>query len=622
MLTLSLPFFCLVFIFDVLYWSFPLKNRGQIHFHALLFNLINGLELHETLNPCLLATTETELKAAEAMAAQELLNEMVQKWGGALQANHPATLPRDRPNGEETNYSAQRKAAMKSTNKLYREKFSLDYPDTLGPGGHHGNIDQWAQPQGFQEPVNDGLKRNHWDYYYAHGQTPHKYMSPQQAQKKFKNDGSIRLERSLNVATSADVKRRTSFQVEHAANASADDLDYMFNLESGSKAFKSLRPIDLDGSFEKGRQSLLFKSPLFHATVNGTGSPAVKRSRMTPMNVRASLVQNFNFASSPNHWSSRSGTLSNTTTSKNIEKLKKSTAQNSPDRVKALKETKTSPSSSPPAYYDSRSPLRVEQINYPSSSDASSTSGSNDGSFSAFDHSMIDQTFDLPISGSEKNRMKLVSHFQQLCDLVNRVQLHSCSNYCLELKKKKKKWVCRFQYGSISIKDRAQNRQSYIDSSGKPCHKNPMLQTTGTKTKFAGPRDHPYLNMHLTTMLLGYGANVDSQFILAPTCDLSQLGGQNRYHSKVSSANEEEKEDEDSENEMQTAARNVVDWIQEQEDKRAAEMDDAQQVAARLYNAQVYCSRDYMNLNQLSIIIQRYICGYACVSTNHPTPRC
>ena len=64
----------------------------------------------------------------------------------------------------------------------------------------------------------------------------------------------------------------------------------------------------------------------------------------------------------------------------------------------------------------------------------------------------------------------------------------------------------------------------------------------------------------------------------------------------------------------------VIDWITNQINEREQESGTA--IDDRLEMAQLYSSREYMNLSNLSLQIQKYICGYACVRANHTGSSC
>ena len=593
----SLFFLCFVWVF-VLKFA---KNRGQIHFHSLLFNMLHGVEFHAELNPCLLAVSEEELELAENLAAKKTMQKFVDEFGCGLNANHPAKLPRDRPNqGFETDYSSQRKKAMTHTNKKYREKFSLD-DDPTDVNGDHGNIDQWAVPQGFMLPTDAGLRRQNYDVYYSNNRTPHHLMDGKQRRKRRRCDSNVRLEMSANTRTIDQVTRReemtnpiqllkdrwtpklmalcqkycsksmsnindrffqkynTDIEMEkylndnffvkykvslddqtkclqhpsfhrsqpsfHQQSMSASSGDYMDissdmntstdmnkskdmdyldkTLVSKSQRYQVLKLLDSDGSFGRKREHMMKHSFVFQA-----GSPVQSRHQT---NMGHQVIDGYNINTTPG---------SPQASSPRIASVNCSYQQgSSPLRFNYSDESRDSPSSSG---YGSSPGNRSSSINR-SASDRSSFERGRD---------MVYNEFELPFPVNDRHEKEKVHHIQHLCDLVNRCMLHGCSDYCLELKRKRKAWVCRFRYGSVSVEDRKKNRTTYVDASGRACHKEPMIETQSGKSKLEGSRDHPFIVQHFDTMLEGYNANCDCQYSLAPSKDLTPLVGSNQYHEK------------------------------------------------------------------------------------------
>ena len=111
--------------------------------------------------------------------------------------------------------------------------------------------------------------------------------------------------------------------------------------------------------------------------------------------------------------------------------------------------------------------------------------------------------------------IKDVKNFQ--INAVNKVMLHSCSNYCLRRKCKKTDpkqsgndsvivKECRFDFGEYDENEKK--------SSGKPLHEFQPCISEGAHPKYEGPRDHPRLVQHSAIRPLSWLANCDTQAVI------------------------------------------------------------------------------------------------------------
>ena len=617
--------------------------------------------LHACMNPCLKAKNKEELKLFETRAAALIKTYMVEKFGYDINALHPATGPKT--GVEETLYETNRKKAATSKNVLHKRIFFLDEEDVRDADGNFANTYQWPAPWGnLKKPTDDGLQREDFDVSYY--MTNHNAMSPVRRHKKMKVDKNIRFEWSMNSAKQQHESRRKNW---HGSTENVSRSSYKTSPQCRASPYQVLNVLDLDKSMSAARQGMLKKSnqlqpvptwnngpsnqSLRHcsfglgtnnldllnrsvAEAMGAGSAEESVGNMMDVSFQATNNSHEGTLSSPNSGAASPslvmllGRLKDTPNGTTPPGDNAGNAGNalpneaatfdSPSASSYLKSLKVSPVNQSDVDSSFWNPHQLASNNFGKSEDQEqATSSLSFKSYKSQRHvwkpSRSQDDMDLALlqtsfltsgfvqsehTGMAQVRNKIVSHRQDMIEVVNRAFIHGCSDYCLI--GLKEKWKCRLGYGSITKKDRKKKRNRYVQCSGKPCHQNPGMYSSGGKTKYEGVRTMPAMVPCAASAAGSWRANIDFQLCVAGSEDLQKLTGDNHYHVGGTGSTD-----------VLTPANNVNGWIEAQQVDPST--DNAADKAERLRLAKLYCSRDYMDLSYLSLKIQEYICGYACV---------
>jgi len=538
------------------------KNRGQIHYHSLLFNMLKGKELHAWLDPCLRSKTMDDLKKAEATAALNFEKHLIEEFGKDINGSHPATLPRK--NTKETDYSTARKNVQKqNTNPKYRAKYFRGENDTTDVNGDFGNIDHWLKPFGFLEKAtDDALTREDYQIFYV--PTPPRILDPVQEKKRLKVISQLRFEISQSFdQTMFNKSREDSLKSWKMDNLSPGLHHLKFKQNSFSNYYdpsgalqRSRTKLSMSSrkgmSIEEGGPFNDFAMSLDMLSVDACANQHHSTSAATPSG-------SMNYQDVPLYVEdvSMDGTSPLSQTSPSNEASSDShhppSINTSPDCLGASLahildgvEQSGSPSSAAFDFLpngqseqahtgtDGQDQLKVSpvrtndnqrQTKTPPSGNcalASRMNGTKDdshiqnsfmdvfkGPMESIGQSIHDHEFEIPVHGTPRRRHQMISHVQDLIELVNRAFIHGCSDYCLQLKKlqKEDKWICRFQYGSITVSDRKRRRTKYVSCGGRPCHIVPIIMSSGGSSKYWGRRDCPNVVPHAQNLCSGWRAN-------------------------------------------------------------------------------------------------------------------